>query len=249
MKKRFFSFILAICLIIPCMFAIVGCGGNPATLTKEDYIKVFNGFADTLATSVEGQVATTAGVNIPDSDFVDANNNTQAKTMSKVCRATIMFVRNIYAREDYVLKTSYEDCFVVDESNPGNPYTMDMRMKTVYNSETSVVTTEIYIEYEINSTAYVQYFVFDIEYDFSAEKVESFSISGFDGRKENQTADGVEYFKFKNNEFKKLSHEAESFASFAAQVFTNIDTLRTPARATSPADYTVEYTDACRYVV
>ncbi len=240
MKKRFFSFVLAICLIIPCMFAIVGCSGTPATLTKEDYIKVFDSFATTLSTSIEDQV-TTIATNIPEEDFIDISNNTQAKTMPKVCRTLITFIRNIYAREDYVVKTTHEDCVVIDTTNPGHAYTMNIRMNTAYNSETSVVTTDIYVEYENNSATYVQYFVFDIEYDFTIEKLNSFSILGFNGIKNNETIDGVEYFKFKDNILKTLSHEAESFAPFATQVFNEMNMLKTPAWATSPIDYSAEY--------
>lgn len=232
MKKKLFSFVLAICLIVPCAFMFTGCGGNPAELTKADYIKAFNSVTDTYNQYLTN--AQPASTQISDSDFIDANNNSQAQNMAKASLAMVYFLNNIYSNDTYTLKTAPEDCFV----NDGHEI-FDIRMSTEYNSNTSTIIAKLYADYRDSAT--LQYFVFEINYDFNTETLNNFSILGFSGTDTNKTTNNVRYYKFANNTLKVLDNTAESFEPFAQSILNEMDTLSAPEKAQNPAEYSTEY--------
>ncbi len=242
MKKKILNCLLILCLIVPCLFTLTACGQNPGpkTLTKADYIEVFESVTSTYKGYLTGTQPSTVSLAsdiISDDDFVDANNNTQAKNMAKASMAMLYFMRNICENEDFTLTSDAFDS-VVDDST----YTYDIRLKMSYNDSTSTIKAEVYADYRDNS--YINYFVFDINYDFDTDTLNNFSILGFSGTDTTPTTNGVRYYKFANNNLKVLSNEASSFETFAEGVLDNMDAFSSNEWSTNAPDYSTEYLSA-----
>lgn len=234
MKKKVLCFILSMCLILPCGFFLSACGDSPA-LTRADYIEVFESVTTTYNNYLSG--ATTTNAVITDDDFIDANNNAQAKNMAKASLAMVYFMKNICENDEFALKEGEDDCFVDDGT-----YIYDIRFVLSYDADTSTITTKVCADYRDSSS--LQYFVFDIVYDFETDTLGEFSILGFSGSDENKVTTSVRYYKFSNNTLKVLSNEADGFETFAQSVITDMETLLTPERETMPEDYSTEYLSA-----
>ena len=151
--------------------------------------------------------------------------------------AMIYFVKNIYNNEDYTLKTGIDDCFVND-----GDYIYDIKFSTKYDAEKSIITVDVVADYRDSNP--LQYFSFDINYDFENDKLNSFSILGFSGTEENKVASSVRYYKFENNNLKILSNEATGFEAFATSVIEKMDSILANTDEENPEDYSTEYLDA-----
>ena len=237
MKKKVLSFILSICLILPCVFMLSACDNTPPALTKADYIEAFESVTTTYNNYLSGAQATSTSEVITDDDFIDVNNNAQAKNMAKASLAMVYFMRNICEKDEFTLKDGADDCLVDDGT-----YIYDIRFTLSYNASTSTITTEICADYRENST--LQYFVFDIVYNFDTDTLGEFSILGFSGSDENKVTSNVRYYKFANNTLKVLSNAAEGFDTFAQGVINDMETLLTQEREASPENYSLEYLSA-----
>lgn len=225
--KKFISFILAICLIVPCAFLLAACNTTPKQLTKTDYIKVFEkveGFCDNY---FDNNTAVPQKVEITDKDFIAVENPVQAQGMFKASLALIYFMRNINQREDYTLKEGFDDAFADD----GNAV-YDLRFKQSYNQDASMIKVDIVADSEYGT----QYFVFEIVYDFEADQISSVSVQGLSG--------DVRYYKLTADSLKMLSFESENYENYQQQVLSDLETIKEPARETNPEDYSQEYISA-----
>jgi hypothetical protein len=218
---------------------MVGCSpAEPTMLTKTDYIEVFNSLKTTYTNYLELQAGPSpSSYTVSDGDFVDANNNNQAKSMAKASLAMVYFLRNIYQNEDYQLKNSFDDCVVNDGDN-----IYDIRIENTYDNQTNLINVSVCADYVEEDT--IMYFVFEIDYNFSAKVLHSFTILGYSGPKTEKLAQGVNYFKFANNNLKYLNPEAGIFAQFSASVLSEMDAYLAPQRMQDAPDYSEEYLSA-----
>ncbi|MBQ8761730.1 MAG: hypothetical protein IJZ26_00205, partial [Clostridia bacterium] len=113
------------------------------------------------------------------------------------------------------------------------------RMTMSYNTTTSIINAGTYVDYRDSTT--LQYFLFEINYDFNTKTLNSFSILGLSGTDTEKTSAGVRYYTFENNTLKVLDNTAESFEPFAQEILAEMEILSTPERETNPADYSAEY--------
>jgi hypothetical protein len=241
MFRKIGKYLLSAVLAFTSVIAVAGCGkddGNDvAKLTKADYIEVFDSVTSTYSSYLASAQAAGLSYTFTDSDFIDADNDVQAKRMGQASMAMIYFVSNIYNNEEYTLKTGIDDCFVND-----GYYIYDIKFATKYDADKSIITIDVVVDYRESSN--LQYFSFDINYDFDNEKLNSFSILGFSGTDENKTISSVRYYKFENNSLKVLSNEASGFEEFATDVIEKMDGILANTDEENPEDYSTEYLDA-----
>ena len=128
------------------------------------------------------------------------------------------------------------------DDNFSRYYIYDIKFATKYDADKSIITVDVVADYRDESA--LQYFSFDINYDFDNEKLNSFSILGFSGTDENKTISSVRYYKFENNSLKVLSNEAASFETFATSVIEKMDNILANTDEENPEDYSIEYLDA-----
>lgn len=240
--KKLLKGLMAVALMFTSVFTVAGCGKDDdgddvVELTKADYIEVFDSVTSTYSSFLTATQTAGLSYTLNDSDFVDANNNTQAKRMGQASMAMIYFVKNIYNNEDYTLKTGIDDCFV----NDGH-YIYDIKFSTKYDAEKSIITVDVVADYR-DSTP-LQYFSFDINYDFENDKLNSFSILGFSGTEDSKVTSNVRYYKFENNNLKVLSNEAAGFEAFATSVIEKMEGILANTPEQNPEDYSTEYLDA-----
>ena len=240
MFKKIGKYLLSAALVFTSVFAVAGCGKDDdksKELTKADYIEAFDSVTSTYSSYLTATQTAGLSYTLNDSDFVDANNDIQAKRMGQASMAMIYFVKNIYSKEDYTLKTDIDDCFV----NDGH-YIYDIKFSTKYDAEKSIITVDVVADYRDSNP--LQYFSFDINYDFENDKLNSFSILGFSGTEENKVTSSVRYYKFENNNLKVLSNEATGFEAFATSVIEKMDGILANIDEENPEDYSTEYLDA-----
>ena len=240
MFKKIGKYLLSAALVFTSVFAVAGCGKDDdksKELTKADYIEAFDSVTSTYSSYLTATQTAGLSYTLNDSDFVDANNDIQAKRMGQASMAMIYFVKNIYNNEDYTLKTGIDDCFV----NDGH-YIYDIKFSTKYDADKSIITVDVVADYRDSNP--LQYFSFDINYDFENDKLNSFSILGFSGTNENKVTSSVRYYKFENNNLKVLSNEATGFEAFATSVIEKMDGILANTDEENPEDYSTEYLDA-----
>ena len=225
--KKLLKGLMAVALMFTSVFTVAGCGKDDdgddvVELTKADYIEVFDSVTSTYSSFLTATQTAGLSYTLNDSDFVDANNNTQAKRMGQASMAMIYFVN---------------DCFV----NDGH-YIYDIKFSTKYDAEKSIITVDVVADYR-DSTP-LQYFSFDINYDFENDKLNSFSILGFSGTEDSKVTSNVRYYKFENNNLKVLSNEAAGFEAFATSVIEKMEGILANTPEQNPEDYSTEYLDA-----
>ncbi|MBE7075456.1 MAG: hypothetical protein E7375_00090 [Clostridiales bacterium] len=231
---------MAICLIIPCAFALSACGKDDDKLTKAQYLAMFNSVSTACANYIasaepEAQVLAVS-YNINDNDYEEVDNEEAMVDMIKANVAFIYLIENIYSRDDYVVNNGIDE-YIVRTLD----WTAKARMKVEYNKSTNITTTTIYWTYGNN----IQYFVFDIDYNYKTEKLNSFTITGCTG-----TDMSIEFetkkIKFNNNKIYLLDENVEYYDEFKTDVKNDMLAFRTFNKATADLpDYSVEYADAC----
>lgn len=228
--KKIVSLVLVTVTALFSAVCLSACGQtpptNPSTLTKEEYIEVFNKVtadcSDFLGVTTSSALESSG--QIPDSEFIDVSNENQAKSMLKAMLAMVYFMRNICLRSDYTVKAGYDDCTAgaLNES-------FDLRFKLQYDSASSQIFVPIHCIEGTNE----QYFEFTIIYDFTADTVTEFQILGLSG--------DIRFYKFKNDTLKMLDMTSTYYEGFSQTVQQRIADIKAPARETNPEDYSVEY--------
>ncbi len=230
--KKILNCVLTFMIFVPCMLLLSACGGG--ALTKADYIEAFECVKTTYANYLSNSAAASLS-GISESDFESVNNNEQAKRMTKASLAMVYFMRNLCENENYELKNTAEDCIVDD-----GDYIYDIRVGMTY--ENGIIIIKVAANYREND--YLNYFVFEIDYDFDNKTLNGFSILGYAGPSFMKEESGVRYYKFANNDLRVLNSEAEGYQTFAEGVLSELDEFLAPAKAVNPADYSTEYLSA-----
>ena len=109
---------------------------------------------------------------------------------------------------------------VVDTSVPDYVVNYKLRIKMAYDSNTSVITSEVYCE----DGSYKTYLIFEILFDFDSDTLDYFTIKGAMGGSPLNTSN-VNYFKFKNNTFKMLPQTSEIFNTYAESILTTCNEI------------------------
>ena len=78
-------------------------------------------------------------------------------------------------------------------------------------------------------------------FNFSTNTLDGFNILGYMGEKDNLTKNGVNYYKFANNNLRVLNQSAEVFNGFANEVLNKTETLGIPNFADDLTDYSTQY--------
>ncbi len=250
MKKKFLSFILAICMIIPCMFALSACGENPppadggnsGTLTKAEYAEAFAGVQTAYGSYMNAGAEPTAmlmSTSISDDDLLTIDRENQMTRMATACVQFVGFLENLCENETFEIKTDFQEMAVVDTSVPGYVGNYKLRIKMAYDSNTSVITSEVYCE----DGSYKTYLIFEILFDFDSDTLDYFTITGAMGGSP-LTTSNVNYFKLKNNTFKMLPQTSEIFNTYAESILTTCNEISSNEWGSNLPDYSEEYVNA-----
>ena len=247
MKKKFLSFILAICLIIPCAFMMTACGKNPPpedpqTLTKVEYAEAFAGVKTAYSSYINGGVQPTAmlmSTSISDDDLITIDRENQKTRMATACVQFVGFLENLCENETFEIKTDFQEMAVVDTSVPDYVGNYKLRIKMAYDSNTSVITSEVYCE----DGSYKTYLIFEILFNFDSDTLDYFTITGAMGGSP-LTTSNVNYFKFKNNTFKMLPQTSEIFNTYAESILTTCNEISSNEWGSNLPDYSEEYVNA-----
>ena len=239
MKKKFLSFILAICLIIPCAFALSACGKDDDKLTKAQYLAMLNSVSTACANyieSAEPQAQVLAmSYNINDNDYKEVDNEEAMIEMIKANLTIIYLTENVVSRDDYSVSNDVTEFFVNDPRYNGR-----VRMKIEYNKSTNITTATIYSVYGQN----IEYFLFDIDYNYKTEKLNSFTITGCTGTDMSINFD-TNKIKYNDNKIYMLDKNVEYYNEFKTDVKNDMLAFRTFNKATADLpDYSLEYADA-----
>ena len=247
MKKKFLSFILAMCLIVSCAFVMTACGKNPPpedsqTLTKAEYAEAFAGVQSAYGSYVNSGVQPTAmpmNVSISDDDLITIDRESQMTRMATACVQFVGFLENLCENETFEIKTDFQEMAVVDTSVPNYVCNYKLRIKMAYDTKTSVITSEVYCEDGANKT----YLIFEILFNFDSDTLDYFTITGVMGGSP-LTTSNVNYFKFKNNTFKMLPQTSEIFNTYAESILTTYNEISSNEWGSNLPDYSEEYVNA-----
>lgn len=239
MKKKFLSFIFAICLIIPCMFALSACGKDDDKLTKAQYLAMLESVSTAFESYIENaepEVQMSASsYKINNNDYKEVDNDYAMTKMIKANLATIYFIDNVVSRDDYSVDIDVHEFFVNVPQYNGR-----VRMKMEYNKSTNITTTTFYSAYGQN----IEYYVFDIDYNYKKEKLNSFTITGCTG-----TDMSVEFetkkVKFNDNNIYVLDENVEYYDEFKTDVKNDMLAFRTfKKKIADLPNYSLEYANA-----
>ena len=114
-------------------------------------------------------------------------------------------------------------------------------MQVNYNKSTNITTITIYW-----LTGHdIQYFIFDINYNYSEEELNSFTITGLAGTDMSSDFD-TRKFKYENGKLYILKQEVEYYSEFKTDVKNKMLAFRTFNKQMSEMpDYSIEYAGAC----
>ena len=247
MKKKFLSFVLAICLIIPCMFVLSACSKNPPpkdpqTLTKVEYAEAFAGVKTAYNSYINGTVQPSAvlmSTSISDNDLITIDRESQKTRMATACVQFVGFLENLCENETFKITTGFQEMLVEDTSVPGYVGNYKLRIKMSYDANTSVITSEVYCE----DGEYKTYLIFEILFNFEIDTLDYFTITGAMGGNL-LSASNVNYFKFKNNTFKMLPQNSEVFNTYAESILTTCNEISSNEWGSNLPDYSEEYVNA-----
>lgn len=250
MKKKFLSFIMAICMIIPCMLALSACGKNPpaagngnsGTLTKVEYAEAFAGVQTVYGSYINASSEPTAVLmssSISDDDLLTIDREHQKTRMATACIQFAGFLENLCENETFEITTGFQEMLVVDTSVPNSVANYKLRIKMSYDANTSVITSEVYCE----DGNYKTYLIFEILFNFDSDTLDYFTITGAMGGSP-LTTSSVNYFKFKNNTFKMLPQNSVIFNTYAESILSTCNEISSNEWGLNLPDYSEEYVNA-----
>ena len=173
-----------------------------------------------------------------ENDFVNECDSTQLNIVD-ACIWLIRFSKNLCDNPSFVVTTEPQQCYIKDSRN----FEYKLKFVMSYDENTGTVFVRQYCE-QGGSTIYVFGLTFEINYDFVTDTLNEFSVLCIWGAKGNLTKDDVQYYKFKNNQLKSLSHDAAEFNTFAEQALADVNDFEPTAWETSLPDYSTEYITA-----
>lgn len=206
MKKKFLSFILAICLIMPCVFMLSACGGgassgNISSMSKEELATTFKSIAlnswqqlgagdptadeTTSATALSTINVSTMSFsknNLPDEMTEQTDNaNFYIKQSGATMMAYVYMLGEYYENEDFVVSDKVVNFNVTTlNSNSKETYSYVLSFLPKIYKEENRVTVEMFLHStEMQSLGYKNvnaYYYFDIGFDFNDMKFLSFYL-------------------------------------------------------------------------
>ena len=247
MKKTLLSLLLAICMIIPCVFALTACSETPPpadsqNLTKVEYAQAFagvqNAYSDYVNTETQRASVSLKSASFDDNDLITLDRENQMMRMATACVQFVGFLENLCENPTYELTTDFQEMSVVDTSVSGYVGNYKLRVKMDYNAETKLIISEVYCD----DGSYKTYLVFEIMFDFETETLDYFTITGAMGATLNASC--VNYFKFQDNTFKMLPQTSERFTAYAESILSTCDVLIATVWGANLPDYSEEYVNA-----
>lgn len=174
MKKKILGFVLAVSLTVVGAFALTGCsGGNE--MSREQLSSSFKevssaaysklGFEKEQSSTVASlfsipEVGSEVDINGMDAKFLKAN--------AIACVALVDMVGDLYANEDFVV-TDNAVTFTISNNNKDANLTILPKLDKVANK------AELQMVLDMSSDSYAYYY-FDMNYDFEAKTLNSFTI-------------------------------------------------------------------------
>lgn len=238
MKNKFFKLVLTMFVAVLCVFGIAGCGTS-ASLTKQDYAKVFDSIISTVNNL--GTQPQALRAEVAEGDFVTVDNPTQAKNMLRGNIAMVYFLKNLCNTNSFVVKDELQECIVIDNVSASFTQTFKIRLNMSYNKDTQTVKSTVYCEDHTDENVYAYFLEFEIMYNFNSDTLSGFNILGYMGSKQNLEKESVNYYKFAGNTLKMLNHSATVFDSFAGNILQEVETIGSPAFADNLTDYSTQY--------
>jgi hypothetical protein len=230
------------------MFVLSACGQNPpdngnsGTLTKVEYAEAFAGVQTAYGSYINANTEPAAvpmSSSISDDDLITIDRENQMTRMTTACVQFVGFLENLCENETFEIKTDFQEMAVVDTSVPDHVGNYKLRIKMAYDSNTSVITSEVYCE----DGNYKTYLIFEILFNFDSDTLDYFTITGAMGGSP-LTTSNVNYFKFKNNTFKMLPQNSEIFNTYAESILTTCNEISANEWGLNLPDYSEEYVSA-----
>lgn len=203
MKKKILSFIMVICLIIPCALILSACGGNTSSgnissMSKEELATTFksmalNSWQQLGAGDPTVQATSTKTLSANEVSLMSINKSSLPSEMEEQTGDTVLYIKETGATMMayvYMLGEYYEnENFVVsDQVVTFNVNVVDPNSKEIYTSVLSFlpkiykddnrVSVEMFLSSnEMQSLGYSKakaYYLFDIGFDFKNNKLLSY---------------------------------------------------------------------------
>lgn len=200
MKKKFLSLILAICLIIPCAFALTACGGNPssdggrpspdeltsaqkATIYKEVAVSTWAEIGVDDPTTETTALALMSAISIPDKkqETTDTNDLLLIKMNSNNMASVLYFIGLLYENPNFALTdgiVKFDGTASVGMEGESSEYSYTFTLKPSLDIENN----KVYLEsYTITNGIYEQYILIDANYNFETKTMLSFRMCAVSG--------------------------------------------------------------------
>jgi len=183
--KKYISLILSLALIIPCMFALVGCGG---TLSKQEYSDAMDSAYDTMNTSgaVSAMEQAIGDINVTAEGYADINiSSGTAKTQIEYVKKLLKQFKDTINEADFELTN---DTIKFETSIGVAPLALNFTnvMKLAYENDQIVGAMAISGGLDVDDTvAELQdittcfYINFTLDYDKEAKTVGNFEFKTY----------------------------------------------------------------------
>ncbi len=179
MKKKFLSFILAICLIIPCAFMLSACGENPQNLTNAEMAVVYKDAAKSAWNKMGVSDPTIETSNlllsaVPDKkqNATDKNDILQVKLNANNMASILYLIGALYENANFVITDGYAK-FSAEAEIFDQSFEYDLTIEPKLDVKNNKLYLAAYIV--VNKTN-SQYIVVDANYDFGAKELKSFRM-------------------------------------------------------------------------
>ena len=106
MKRKFLSFVLAFCLILPCSFALTACGETK--LEKSDYAEAYAGVEAAYGYYMNAG-SSALSLNVEDSDLTTIDRENQMHRMGTACVQFVIFLKNLCENDTFELSDGFQD--------------------------------------------------------------------------------------------------------------------------------------------
>lgn len=188
MKKKFLSFVLAICLLIPCAFALSACGENPpsndltnaqkATIYKEVALSAWSEIGIDDPTTQTTALALMSTSNIPDNkqEATEADDVLLIKMNSNNMASVLYFIGLLYENPNFAMTdgiVKFDGTASVGMEGESYEYDYTFTLKPQLDIENN----KVYLEsYTITNGTYEQYIVIEANYNFETKTMLSFRM-------------------------------------------------------------------------
>lgn len=200
MKKKFLSFVLAICLLIPCAFALTACGKNlspdgknpsqdeltsaqKATIYKEVAVSTWSEIGVDDPTTETTALALMSAISIPDKkqETTDTNDLLLIKMNSNNMASVLYFIGLLYENPNFALTdgiVKFDGTASVEMEGETSEYSYTFTLKPSLDIENN----KVYLEsYTITNGIYEQYILIDANYNFETKTMLSFRMCAVSG--------------------------------------------------------------------